>query len=308
MNPTPNTPPGTQIPYPPTYSAQPARRSRLLPLGLAGLGLGALICLIGAALLILSYSLKHNAAPATGALPASSTASSLPAGTSLPTETSLPTATNPPTATNIPATQQNPPPATATGPIVTTYSDDFSNSSSGWNVGSTDVYESGYNSSGFYEMAIKKAKSYVVANPPANFARPVKNVLIGVRAQPAQTNTGEYGVVCRFQDVNNFYLAGISGKDFYIGKQVNGVWSYLTNPEWQPLPDLHTDAEGYNVIKMSCIDSFIVLEVNGVGAAHVTDDTFSTGDVGLCVWAGDTQSAGGFYAHAGFDDFSAEIK
>ena len=175
-------------------------------------------------------------------------------------------------------------------------------------MGSTDVYESSYNSSGFYEMGIKKAKSYVIANPPANFARPVKNILLGVRAQPAQTNTGEYGVVCRFQDINNFYLAGISGKDFYIGKQVNGEWSYLTDPKWQPLPDLHTDAEGYNVIKLSCIDSFIVLEVNGVGAAHVTDDTFSSGDPGLCVWAGDTADSSGYYAHAGFDDFSVEIK
>jgi hypothetical protein len=256
--------------------------------------------------------MKRSAAPA----------ASPPTATSLPAEATLPPATNPPTATNPPAATEPPiasnpptatelpttPPASLAGPTVTTYSDDFSNSSSGWNVGSTDVYESSYNSSGFYEMAIKKAKSYVIANPPANFARPVKNILLGVRAQPSQTNTGEYGVVCRFQDINNFYLAGISGKDFYIGKQVNGVWSYLTDPKWQPLPDLHTDAEGYNVIKMSCIDSFIVLEVNGVGAAHVTDDTFSIGDPGLCVWAGDTADNGGYYAHAGFDDFSVEIK
>jgi len=63
---------------------------------------------------------------------------------------------------NLPARSLPPLPARLLPPTATI----FSNNSSGWNVGSTDVYESSYNSSGFYEMGIKKAKSYVIANPP----------------------------------------------------------------------------------------------------------------------------------------------
>jgi hypothetical protein len=58
---------------------------------------------------------------------------------------------------------------------------------------------------------------------------------------------------------------------------------------------------------MSCTDSFIVLEVNGVGAAHVTDQDFSSGDIGLCVWAGEQPDHSGYYARANFDDFSAAL-
>ena len=164
-----------------------------------------------------------------------------------------------------------------------------------------------YNSSGFLELGVKQANSYLVSLPPDNLARPIKNILIGVRAQPAQLNTGQFGVVCRYQDNDNFYLAGISEKRFYIGKLVKGEWTYLTSPGWQTLPSSTTDADGYQVIRMSCIDGFIVLEVNGIGAAHVTDEEFSTGDAGLCVWAGDTVDRGGYYARAGFDDFSLSL-
>ena len=119
---------------------------------------------------------------------------------------------------------------------------------------------------------------------------------------------GEYGVVCRYQDIDNFYLAGISGNQFYIGKQVKGKWTYLTDPKWQTLPDSTPDQDGYQSIGLSCIDSFLVLEVNGIGAAHVTDDEFSAGQAGLCVWGGETAGKGGYFARAGFDDFSAELK
>ncbi len=121
-----------------------------------------------------------------------------------------------------------------------------------------------------------------------------------MRAQPAVGDTGEYGLVCRYQDIDNFYLAGISGNQFYIGKQAGEEWTYLTSPKWQILPDSTPDAEGYQVLRMSCIDSFIVLEVNGIGAAHVTDSEFSTGQAGLFVWAGDSSRKGRLLCQGSF--------
>ena len=174
-------------------------------------------------------------------------------------------------------------------------------------VQSTDNTEASYNSLGFYEMAAKKTDYYLVATSPDSLPRPLKNVIIKVRAQSATGNTGDYGVVCRYQDIDNFYLAGINGNQFYIAKQVNGKWSFLTDPGWQDLPDTTPDADGYFSIAMSCIDSFIILEVNGVGAAHVTDSEFSSGDSGLAVWASSTLNGAGYYAQAAFDDYSVAL-
>jgi hypothetical protein len=302
MNLTPNASfdPASRIPYPPEKPAASAKRSKWLYIGL-GAGILLVVCCFLVALgLFLSGILKQKPAPAASAVPdLSPTETTLPETipdlpVSLPTDTNLPE--------NIPglATQ---PPVFSTSP----YSDNFSNTNSGWPVASTDSYETSYNSSGFYEMAVKKANYHLVANSPDHFPKPVKNIILGVRAQPAQGNTGEYGVFCRYQDIDNLYMAGISGNQFYIAKLVAGKWTYLTNPGMQPLPSNTPDAQGYNVIAMSCIDSFIVLEINGVGAAHVTDDTFSTGNVGLYVLGTDKVGQGGYYARAGFTDFSAKL-
>ena len=49
--------------------------------------------------------------------------------------------------------------------------------------------------------------------------------------------------------------------------------------ELADLPDTKRTQTATKLITMSCIDPFIVLEVNGIGAAHVTDNQFSSGDV-----------------------------
>jgi hypothetical protein len=226
--------------------------------------------------------------------PPPSTATRVPPTATHPPEDTLPPATEPP------ATQ---PPAYSTAP----YSDDFNNSNSGWPVDDTSDYMLAYNTSGFYEMSVKQPKYYVVALAPDHFARPIKDVILHVRAQPSQMNQGDYGIICRYQDIDNFYMAGINGQQFYIGKQVAGEWTYLTDPKWQDIPSLTPDAYGYNLIDMSCFDQFIVLQINGIGAAHVTDPTFSDGDAGLIMWSYDTPDSTGTYARAAFDDFSMEL-
>ena len=94
---------------------------------------------------------------------------------------------------------------------------------------------------------------------------------------------------------------------YYYRQAIMDLVVDLTDPGWQDLPDATPDADGYFSIAMSCIDSFIVLEVNGIGAAHVTDQDFSSGDSGLAVWAGSTPNGAGYYAQAAFDDFSVAL-
>ena len=271
---------------------EPKKRGRVLYIAVAGVIIAGVCCVLGIVALVVSYNFQKKAAPVQA-----------PLGTAVPVNpppaTSLPVATIPPAATI--------PPEPAADFATNSYSDDFSNSDSGWLVQSTDNTEASYNSLGFYEMASKKTDYYLVATSPDSLPRPLKNLIIKVRAQPAPGNTGDYGVVCRYQDIDNFYLAAINGSQFYIAKQVKGQWSFLTDPNWQTLPDTTTDADGYKAITMSCIDSFIVLEVNGIDAAHVTDDEFSSGDAGLAVWAGSTINGAGYYAQAAFDDYSVAL-
>jgi hypothetical protein len=293
--PPPPNPPMPQMPPSPP-PAPPAKRSKWVYMGLGAIILLGLCCLVVVVGLLATYVLNRKASPAATAAPAF-----------LPPATSLPLATLPPVTTQPPAIATIQPMPTATAPGVNSFHDDFSNANSGWLVQSTDNTDASYNPLGFYEMDAKKTDYYLVATSPDSLPRPLKNVIINVRARAFPGNTGEYGVVCRYQDIDNFYLASLSGNQFSIGKQVKGQWTYLTDPVWLTLPVKTPDADGYMTIGLSCIDSFIVLEVNGVGAAHVTDSEFSSGDAGLAVWAGADVDGAGFTARAAFDDFSLSL-
>jgi hypothetical protein len=275
---------------PQTRSAAPAaKRGRLFYLGISGIASGGVFCILSVVAFILAAYVNQKAAPQASVLPVSNpTATILPA-----TETGLPVSPEPTTTIG-------------SGVEATQFSDDFSNTNGGWYVGSTDNFDANY-FQGNYDMGVRTPKYYFVSLLPDPFPDPIQNIIVTVRGKLAPGNTGEIGVVCRYQDIDNFYLAAISGDRFYIGKQVNGAWTYLTSPNLQPLPDSTPDQDGYLSIGFSCIDSFIVLEVNGIGAAHFTDEELSAGNIGLYVYGGDQIGQSGYYAQGYFDDFSAEL-
>lgn len=285
------------VPFPPKQPA--AKRSRLFYAGLAGIIAGGICCLLSVVALILYATLGQKAAPAAVIPPLNNpTVATLPA-TSLPLPVSPPTITIPPENTPTPTLRP-------TGGNATEFTDDFSNTNGRWYVGSTDNYAASYFQGG-YVLDVKKAKYFFVSLLPDPFPQPIKNIILSVRAKNAPGGPGEVGVVCEYQDIDNFYLSAVRGDQFYIGKMVKGTWTYLTSPEMQPLIAYTPAQDGYLTIGMSCIDSFIVLEVNGIGQAHVTDNTFSAGDIGLYVWGGDQLAQTGFYARGFFDDFSASL-
>jgi hypothetical protein len=297
MNITPNGSSQT-IPFAPDQPAA-AKRSKLFYAGLAGLISGGICCLLSAVALILYAVQVNKAAPEAGRVPVKS-----PTGTALPaTSTSLPAST--PTNTSLPASTETPTLQSTSG-NAGVFTDDFSNTNGGWYEGSTDNYDAGY-FQGSYTLGVKKAKYFFVSLLPNPFPQPIQNIIISVNAKTAPGGPAEVGVVCGYQDIDNFYLSAVRGDQFYIGKMVGGVWTYLTSPDMQPLIAFTPAQDGYLTIGMSCINSFIVLEVNGVGQAHVTDDTFSKGDIGLYVWGGDQMAQTGYYARGYFDNFSAKL-
>ena len=118
-------------------------------------------------------------------------------------------------------------------------------------------------------------------NPSRNF----DDVVIRAEArQVSGPNDNAYGIICRYQNEENFYVFLISGDGNYaIGKYQTGSENvvYLTeNGQFQPSDAINTGIAS-NEMEASCIGNELSLAVNGVPLVSVSDPTFVTGDIGL---------------------------
>ncbi len=124
-------------------------------------------------------------------------------------------------------------------------------------------------------------------NPGGNF----DDVIVTVTArQAAGPDDNAYGVICRYQSAENFYLFLVSGDGFYaIGKYQSGndQVQYLTTDGEHAFvrSDAINQGVATNQIRVSCVGNELSLAVNGLPLVSVTDPTFVTGDVGLGVSA-----------------------
>jgi hypothetical protein len=122
-------------------------------------------------------------------------------------------------------------------------------------------------------------------NPTRNF----EDVIINVNAsQVSGVNDNAYGVICRYQNEQNFYMFLISGDGYYAIGKYSGTdvpVTYLT-PDGQYQPsDLINQGNASNDIQASCIGNQLSLAVNGEPLLTVTDSDFSSGDIGLAASA-----------------------
>lgn len=118
-------------------------------------------------------------------------------------------------------------------------------------------------------------------NPSRNF----DDVIIRAEArQVSGSNDNAYGLICRYQNTENFYVFLISGDGYYaIAKYQSGSENvvYLTeNGQFQSSDEINTGVAS-NELLVSCIGNELSLEVNGAPLISVTDPTFVTGDIGL---------------------------
>ncbi|MCB9422450.1 MAG: hypothetical protein H6667_21790 [Ardenticatenaceae bacterium] len=121
------------------------------------------------------------------------------------------------------------------------------------------------------------------SNPGRNF----NDVVITTQArQVSGPNDNAYGVICRYQNEENFYLFLVSGDGYYaIGKYQTGSDQivYLSGDgRFQP-SDVINQGMATNQVRASCIGNELSLAVNGIPLVSVVDPTFVTGDVGLGV-------------------------
>lgn len=120
-------------------------------------------------------------------------------------------------------------------------------------------------------------------NPGRNF----NDVIITTQArQVSGPNDNAYGVICRYQDENNFYIFLISGDGYYaIGKYETGrpQITYLTGDGEYVFSEVINQGVATNQIRASCVGEELSLSVNGLPLATVTDPSFADGDAGLGV-------------------------
>jgi hypothetical protein len=120
-------------------------------------------------------------------------------------------------------------------------------------------------------------------NPGRNF----DNLIMTAQGrQVSGPNNNAYGLICRYQNEENFYIFLISGDGYYaIGKYQSGSNQiiYLTGDGQYQFSDVINQGVATNQIRASCIGNELSLSVNGLPLATVSDPTFVTGDIGVGV-------------------------
>ena len=180
----------------------------------------------------------------------------------------------------------------ASGDIL--FEDDFSSSNSGWDRiqdadGKTDYVD------GKYRIEVNTKDINILANPGKKFGD-VSIQVVAAKANGADDNL--YGVICRYENADNFYFFIISSDGYYgIGKSKDGKYILVNQAEMLPSEDIRRGGES-NTIQADCVGSTLTLSVNGKLLDTQQDSEFSAGDVGLLA---------GTYTEAGvvveFDDF-----
>jgi hypothetical protein len=159
------------------------------------------------------------------------------------------------------------------------FQDGFSDPTSGWDrVRSTEGMTDYENER--YRIVVNSANADYWSNPGLYF----EDVQIEVDAlKSAGPDDNDFGVLCRYQNTENFYFLIISSDGYYgIGIVKNGHQKLLEPPQMY-----HTKAvipgNSVNHIQAICQGSRLALFVNGEFIAETQDSSFSSGDIGLIV-------------------------
>lgn len=180
---------------------------------------------------------------------------------------------------------------TATPGPATLYKDDFSNSESGWGVGTDETGSLQYEA-GQYRFNMTQSKYMTWGNLADETFTDVR--VVTEVENKSNTTEPTFGVICNYQDENNFYYAGFGSDGFYaIVLSQNGndtILTDLSEGNWLQSDDIAVEADRYEVA-VECARGEIKLVVDGKTIATVQDDTFTTGQIGLFVLTWDEPTA-----------------
>jgi hypothetical protein len=191
------------------------------------------------------------------------------------------------------------------GPIITevfvpsasAFRDDFSDPGSGWAQTNDGVNETAYYH-GMYRILVDQPYTIYWATPGQYF----EDVIVEVTASKVGGADDNYfGVICRYQDENNFYMFSIMSSGYYgIAKVKDGSLELVDMDGLYYSNAIHL-GETENRLRAECILDRLIFYVNDIKVIEVSDSEFDGGDVGLAATA--------FELHGTdilFDDFIAQ--
>ena len=158
------------------------------------------------------------------------------------------------------------------------FQDNFSDPTSGWDAGSTANGTIGY-ADGVYAIHVKTPNYSKWGTPSQSFG----DVSIQVEAEPTAATPDSFtGVICRYQDADNFMNALISSDGYYaIRRFKDGDSLFLTGDGKWAVTDAIQQGRAVNHITFVCQGGLYSLYVNDALVDLVTDSSFSEGDIGL---------------------------
>ena len=179
------------------------------------------------------------------------------------------------------------------------YQDKFDDPGSGWGKDEREgEYLRGYGD-GEYVFFIEKPNWLLWATPGRDRLEDV-SIRVETRVS-SDMSEGHAGVLCRYQNEENFYYLAISPDGYYaIFRRVEGEDLTVISDDGSGMmfsPAIRTEGE-VNVIQVVCQGNKLSLRVNGESVTSVRDDALDRGSVGLGAGSG---PAGGFEVQ--FDDF-----
>ena len=168
---------------------------------------------------------------------------------------------------------------TPTGQGDLLFQDGFSDPSSGWDRVQTMEGMTDYEAER-YRITVNTPNADFWANPGLSFQDVVIDVDAGKNTGP---DDNDFGVLCRYQDIKNFYFLIISSDGYYgIGKVKNGEQQLLDPPQMYHSEAIIT-GPGPNHIQAVCSGDELKLSINGDLLAEARDFSFQSGDIGLIV-------------------------
>jgi hypothetical protein len=165
------------------------------------------------------------------------------------------------------------------GDLPVLFREDFSREDVGWTVRDDSLSYAGFTQGGF-RLWSQVPDFQFWSVPGLNF----KDTLVHVRARKLSgPDNNLFGLVCRYQDEENFY-ALVIGSDGYYGifKRVNGERSLIAQ-DHMDFSETINRGEKANVIQAVCQADHLALVVNDTRLIQVQDSTFANGDVGVIV-------------------------
>lgn len=174
----------------------------------------------------------------------------------------------------------------ASGAVI--YQDDFSNTNSGWPIDSFAEGSTGYYN-GQYRITVNETDYAIWSSSGAGDFGDISVEADAVMIGGPEEN--EFGLLCRFIDNSNFYVATIASDGYYfIWRRLNGGdWELVGMDSGQTSTAIYTGTQT-NRIRLDCIGSSLTLYANGTQLIQVHDSSLTSGDVG--VYAGSFDVAG----------------